>query len=57
MPSPTTRPERWTDRHFMRISSALLVVLLLFFFFVDRMVITIPAGYGGALWLRYRVVA
>ena len=43
----------WVDRHLVGISIIGLSVLLVFVFLADRIFITIPAGHGGALWLRF----
>lgn len=43
----------WVDRHLVGISVIGLCVLLVFVFLADRIFITIPAGHGGALWLRF----
>jgi len=44
---------RWIDGHFMAASSTLLVVFLLLPYLLANMFVTIPAGHGGALWLRF----
>ena len=43
----------WGDRHFISLSASMLTLMILLFFCLPRMVITIPAGHGGALWLRF----
>jgi prohibitin 2 len=43
----------WVDRHFIAVSTTVLVVFFLLFFFAKNIFITIPAGHGGALWLRF----
>ena len=43
----------WVDRHFIGVSSTVLVVFFLLFFFARNIFITISAGHGGALWLRF----
>jgi prohibitin 2 len=53
MANGTGRFRRWTDRNFIAISSSLLILLLLLPYLATRMVVTIPAGHGGALWLRF----
>jgi len=47
------RLREWGDRHFISLSASLLTLMILLFFCLPRMVITIPAGHGGALWLRF----
>jgi regulator of protease activity HflC (stomatin/prohibitin superfamily) len=45
--------ERWIDRHFVGVTiSGLLAVFFVVFFF-HSIFITISAGHGGALWLRF----
>lgn len=47
------RIEGWIDRHFIGTVASLLVVLFFFLFFFRSIFVTIPAGHGGALWLRF----
>jgi len=44
---------RWIDGHFVAVSSTLLVLFLLLPFLVAKMLVTIPLGHGGVLWLRF----
>jgi regulator of protease activity HflC (stomatin/prohibitin superfamily) len=43
----------WVDRHFMAVSSTLLILFLLAPYLAPHIFYTIPAGHGGALWLRF----
>lgn len=45
--------ETWVDRHFVGTVASLLLVVFLVLFFFRSIFITIPAGHGGALWLRF----
>ncbi len=43
----------WIHGHFIAVSSTLLVLFLLTPYLLANMFVTIPAGHGGALWLRF----
>ena len=45
--------EAWFDRHFIGTTATLLFVVFFLLFFFKSIFITIPAGHGGALWLRF----
>lgn len=45
--------EGWVDRHFIGTVASLLLVVFFFLFFFRSIFVTIPAGHGGALWLRF----
>lgn len=47
------RIEGWIDRHFIGTAALLLLVVFFFLFFFRSIFVTIPAGHGGALWLRF----
>src|SRR5258708_4183369 len=47
------RLEAWVDRHFIGVSTLALLLILLVFYLAKNIFITIPAGHGGALWLRF----
>jgi len=47
------RIEAWIDRHFIGVSTSALLLILLVFYLASDIFITIPAGYGGALWFRF----
>lgn len=47
------RIEGWVDRHFIGAAASLLLVVFFFLFFFRSIFVTIPAGHGGALWLRF----
>jgi len=53
MTEPTKGIRRWIEGHFIAVSSTLLVLFLLTPYLVTNMFVTIPAGHGGALWLRF----
>jgi regulator of protease activity HflC (stomatin/prohibitin superfamily) len=45
--------ERWIDRHFVGATISGMVAAFFVLFFFHNIFITIPAGHGGALWLRF----
>ena len=45
--------EAWFDRHFIGATATLLFVVFFILFFFKSIFITIPAGHGAALWLRF----
>lgn len=45
--------ESWVDRHFIGTATACLFLVFFVLFFFKSIFITIPAGHGGALWLRF----
>lgn len=45
--------EAWFDRHFIGTTATLLFVVFFLLFFFKSIFITIPAGHGAALWLRF----
>jgi prohibitin 2 len=45
--------EAWVDRHFIGATATLLFVVFFILFFFKSIFITIPAGHGAALWLRF----
>ena len=47
------RLEAWIDRHFIGVSTSVLLLIVLVFYFAKNIFVTIPAGHGGALWLRF----
>jgi len=47
------RVETWIDRHFIATAATLLFAIFFLLFFFKSIFITIPAGHGGALWLRF----
>ena len=53
MTEPTKRIRKWIEGHFIAVSSTLLILFLLTPILLTNMFITIPAGHGGALWLRF----
>jgi len=53
MTRATESIRRWIDSHFVAASSTLLIVFLLLPYLLANMFVTIPAGHGGALWLRF----
>ncbi len=53
MTEPTKGIRRWIEGHFIAVSSTLLILFLLMPYLVANMFVTIPAGHGGALWLRF----
>jgi prohibitin 2 len=53
MTEPTRGMRRWIEGHFIAVSSTLLILFLLMPYLVANMFVTIPAGHGGALWLRF----
>jgi prohibitin 2 len=53
MTEPNKRIRKWVERHFIGVSSTLLILFLLTPYIVANSFVTIPAGHGGALWLRF----
>lgn len=53
MPNVFARTKAWGDRNFIALTTSLLTFTLLLLFFAESIFITIPAGHGGALWLRF----
>jgi regulator of protease activity HflC (stomatin/prohibitin superfamily) len=47
------RVETWIDRHFIATAATFLFAIFFLLFFFKSIFITIPAGHGGALWLRF----
>jgi prohibitin 2 len=47
------RLEAWIDRHFISFTTATIFLLFFVVYFAPSIFITIPAGHGGALWLRF----
>src|SRR5580698_1153961 len=48
-----TRFRDWGDRNFIGLSATFLFLLFIVVYFWNNIFITIPAGHGGALWLRF----
>jgi prohibitin 2 len=48
-----TRFRRWADRNFIGLSAGGLFLLFIVVYFWNNILVTIPAGHGGALWLRF----
>ena len=54
MPESISRRFReWGDRNFVALLTSIFVLMLLVLYFAPNIFITIPAGHGGALWLRF----
>jgi regulator of protease activity HflC (stomatin/prohibitin superfamily) len=47
------RVESWIDRHFIGVTTTAIFLLFFVIYFASSIFITIPAGHGGALWLRF----
>ena len=47
------RVESWIDRHFIGVTTTTIFLLFFVIYFAPNIFITIPAGHGGALWLRF----
>lgn len=53
MPNVFARTKAWGDRHLIALTTSLLTISLLLLYFAENIFVTIPAGHGGALWLRF----
>ena len=53
MPNVFARIRAWGDRNFIALTTLLLTFTLLLLYFAENVFVTIPAGHGGALWLRF----
>jgi regulator of protease activity HflC (stomatin/prohibitin superfamily) len=53
MTEPTKGIRSWIEGHFIAFSSTLLILFLLTPYLLANMFVTVPAGHGGALWLRF----
>jgi prohibitin 2 len=47
------RLREWGDRNFVALLTSLFVLTMLVLYFAPNIFVTIPAGHGGALWLRF----
>lgn len=47
------RTRAWGDRNFIALTTLLLSLAMVMLFFAENIFVTIPAGHGGALWLRF----
>jgi prohibitin 2 len=47
------RFEAWIERHFIGVTTTTIFILFFVIYFAPSIFITIPAGHGGALWLRF----
>jgi regulator of protease activity HflC (stomatin/prohibitin superfamily) len=43
----------WSDRHVIALTVSGLFLLLILVYYADNIFVTIPPGFGGALWLRF----
>jgi regulator of protease activity HflC (stomatin/prohibitin superfamily) len=54
MPSTLVRRvEAWISRHFIGFATTAILAMFLLVYFAGNIFITIPPGYGGALYLRF----